>query len=73
MATTLTPMKLRLEGFASRHLTGERDASVPTASTAPQSDPGAASRRPLSLDDPADVATLEALVERVVRRRQQHA
>ena len=46
LATTLTPMKLRLEGFASRHLTGERDAPDPTSSAVAQADPAAASRRP---------------------------
>ena len=73
LASTLTPMKLRLEGFASRHLAGERDAPDPSSTAVPQVDTGAASRRPLSLDDPADVAALEALVERVVRRQPQDA
>ena len=73
LASTLTPMKLRLEGFASRHLAGERDAPDPSSTAVPPVHTGAASRRPLSLDDPADVAALEALVERVVRRQPQDA
>jgi len=67
LATTLTPMKLRLERFASRHLTGERDAPPADSTEVPEDDPSASMRRPLSLDDPADVAALEAIVERVVR------
>ena len=40
LASTLTPMKLRLEGFASRHLTGERDAPVPASVSATRVGPG---------------------------------
>ena len=67
LATTLTPMKLRLEGFASQHLAGERDAPDSSSAATPPADAAAPAPRPLSLDDPADVAALEALVERVVR------
>jgi len=64
LATTLTPMKLRLEGFAGRHL-----ADGPTASRVPEE----ALERPFSLDDPAAVAALEAIVERVVQRDREPA
>ncbi|HEY8167269.1 MAG TPA: hypothetical protein VIF84_01020 [Candidatus Limnocylindrales bacterium] len=69
LATTLTPMKARLEHFASGHLgtvsvsgaTGASDAT--TASRSGEMPP-----RPFTLDDPADVAALEAVIKGVVRR-----
>ncbi len=70
LATTLTPIKDRLEDFATHHLVEDGEAAAvqldPSAGITADVAGLAPSRRTVSLDDPDDVAALEALVERVV-------